>query len=53
MVTSSNCLLVIVKSEGDGRSFEMVEKTLCLPYVREVNKKTMNGQANGNGRKLY
>lgn len=59
MVTSSNCLLTIVKSEGQGRTFEMVEKPLCLPYVREVSKKSVNGHAssnghsNGNGKKLH
>ncbi|KAL7413376.1 ceramidase [Mrakia frigida] len=59
MVTSSNCLLTIVKSEGQGRTFTMVEKPLCLPYVREVSKKSVNGHAssnghsNGNGKKLH
>ena len=57
MVTSSNFLLSIVKSEGEGRSFEMVESFGTLPYVREVRRKgatngqATNGHANGNGKK--
>ena len=66
MVTSSNFLLSIVKAEGQGRSFEMVESFGTLPYVREVRRKGAangkavngkstnghaNGHANGNGKK--